>query len=158
MTKILKLSLPMVATAALLGVGGCATEGLGNADYSRTQARGEQHIRAGVVEYVRPVKIEGTNTGVGAMAGASLGGLAASEIGQGTGSIAAAIGGAVLGAVAGQMAEAALTKEEGLEITVELDSGKKIAVTQAADEMFRVGDRVRILGNGETTRVTHENR
>jgi outer membrane lipoprotein SlyB len=40
------------------------------------------------------------------------------------------------------------------EITVLLDSGKYIAVVQGADELFRAGDRVRVL-SGRTTRVTH---
>jgi outer membrane lipoprotein SlyB len=30
-----------------------------------------------------------------------------------------------------------------------------LAVTQGADEAFRAGDRVRILSDGATTRVTH---
>lgn len=45
--------------------------------------------------------------------------------------------------------------QNGIEITVRLDSGRLIAITQAADESFRVGDRVRVLSGGGTTRVSH---
>jgi outer membrane lipoprotein SlyB len=148
---------PMLSllAAALLAVAGCANEGLGGGDYSRAQTRGEQTVRLGVVESVRSVKIEGTRSGVGAVAGAGVGGLAGSEVGGGRGSIAGAIGGAILGGIAGQAVEQAGTKQEGVEITVKLESGKLIAVTQAADERFNIGDRVRILSGGGVTRVSH---
>jgi len=66
-----------------------------------------------------------------------------------------AVLGSVAGGVAGQAAEQAATRQPGLEITVKLDSGRMIAVTQAADENFRPGDRVRVLSDGRTARVTH---
>ena len=47
-----------------------------------------------------------------------------------------------------------MTKKPGLEITVKLDSGRMIAVTQEADEDIRPGDRVRILSGSGVTRVT----
>jgi outer membrane lipoprotein SlyB len=148
---------PLLAllAAALLAVGGCANEGLGGGDYTRGQTRGEQTVRLGVVEQVRSVKIEGTHSGVGAVAGAGLGGLAGSEVGGGRGSIAGALGGAIIGGIAGQAAEQVGTKQAGVEITVKLESGKLIAITQAADERFNVGDRVRILSGGGVTRVSH---
>lgn len=140
---------------ALLALGGCAKPGLGGGDYTRAQTRGEQTVRLGVVEQVRSVRIEGTRSGVGAVAGAGVGGLAGSEVGGGRGSIAGAIGGALLGGIAGQAVEQAGTKQEGVEITVKLEGGKLIAITQAADERFNVGDRVRILSGGGVTRVSH---
>ena len=51
-------------------------------------------------------------------------------------------------------AEEAVTRKDGVEITVKLDSGRVLAITQAADEEFRVGDRVRVLTGGGVTRVT----
>jgi outer membrane lipoprotein SlyB len=149
--------LPIVtlAAAALMAVAGCASEGLGGGDYSRTQTRGEQTVRMGVVDQVRAVKIEGTRSGLGAVAGAGLGGLAGSEVGGGRGSIAGAVGGAIIGGIAGQAVEQAGTKQDGVEITVKLDSGRLIAVTQGADEQFQVGDRVRVLSGGGVTRVSH---
>ncbi|CAK0760320.1 Outer membrane lipoprotein pcp [Gammaproteobacteria bacterium] len=150
------ISIPSLALVGLLTMTGCATPGLGSGDYARAQARGEQTIRLGVVESIRKVRLEGTETGVGTIAGAGLGGLAGSRIGQGSGSVAAAIGGAVLGGIAGHAIEQTTTKQEGLEITIMLDNGKMIAVTQAADEPFRIGDRVRVLSDHRgVTRVAH---
>ena len=63
--------------------------------------------------------------------------------------------GAVLGGVAGQAIEEKTTKKEGLEITVKLDSGQIIAVTQEADEQFRAGEKVRVLSGSGVTRVSH---
>ena len=63
--------------------------------------------------------------------------------------------GAVLGGLGGAAVEETATRNKGVEITVKLDSGRLIAVTQSADETFRVGDRVRVLSGGGTTRVSH---
>ena len=144
--------------AGLLGLaavtGGCASS-LSGSDYSRDQARREQSVRMGVVESVRDVQIEGTRSGVGPAAGAVIGGVAGSNVGRGRGAIVGSVLGSVAGGVAGQAAEQASTRQMGLEITVKLDNGSLVAITQAADEAFRPGERVRILSDGRTTRVTH---
>ncbi|HEX7971513.1 MAG TPA: hypothetical protein VF501_04760 [Thiobacillus sp.] len=140
--------------AAILVLGGCAS-GTGGKDYSRDQARAAQEVQMGVVESVREVNIEGTKTPIGAGAGAVVGGVAGSTVGGGRGSIVGATVGAVLGGLGGAAAEEAVTRQKGVEITVKLDSGRLIAVTQAADEAFRVGDRVRVLSGGGATRVSH---
>jgi outer membrane lipoprotein SlyB len=80
---------------------------------------------------------------------------AGSTIGSGGGSVAAGLLGAVLGGIAGSAAENRLTQRRGLEITVRLEDGDMRAITQEADEVFRPGDRVRLLSSGGTTRVTH---
>lgn len=144
-------------TAAVLlstVLAGCAASKSGSA-YERHQARQEMTVRLGVVESVRQVALEGTKTPVGAAAGAALGGLAGSNIGRGKGATAGAIVGAVAGGVAGAAAEEQVTKKDGLEITVKLDNGQLIAVTQEADEAFHPGERVRVLKGSGATRVTH---
>lgn len=145
-------ALTLVAGSALL-LAGCPA-GLGGKDYSRTQARTVQEVQMGVVESVREVTLEGTKTPIGAGAGAVVGGVAGSTVGGGRGSVVGATVGAVLGGVGGAAAEEAITRQKGLEITVKLDSGRMIAITQAADESFQVGDRVRVLTGGGVTRVS----
>ncbi len=141
--------------AASTALSGCALPGLGGGDYSRAQARGEQTVRLGVVESVREVRIDAPReSGTGTLAGAALGGLAGSEVGGGRGSVAGAIAGAVAGGIIGQAVEKSANDRKGVEVTVMLDSGKLIAVTQEADETFRVGDRVRILSGQGVTRVS----
>ena len=145
------LALAIITTLALSG---CAS-GLGSADYGRSQARTVQEVQTGVVVGVRTVRIEGTKTPVGTLAGAAVGGIAGSQLGGGNGQIAGAVLGAVLGGIGGSAIEEKATSQTGLEITVQLDSGRTIAITQGADEQFRVGDRVRVLSGGGTTRVTY---
>jgi outer membrane lipoprotein SlyB len=144
----------MAAAVTTTVLAGCAAPGLGGGSYSREQARREQTVRMGVVESVREVKLEGTRSGIGPGAGAIAGGVAGSSIGHGRGSAVAAIAGAVVGGVAGQVAEQGLTAKRGVEVTVKLDSGQMLAIVQEADETFRPGDRVRILSDGATSRVT----
>lgn len=142
-----------VLLAAVM-LAGCA-EGLGGGSYTRDEARREQNVRLGVVESVRQVQIEGTRTIVGPAAGAVVGGIAGSTVGGGRGSDVAAVLGAVVGGVAGQAIEQGTTRRTGVEVTVKLDSGALVAIVQEADETFRAGDRVRILSDGRTSRVTH---
>jgi outer membrane lipoprotein SlyB len=151
----MKFAIPTVVAAALATViTGCAAPGLGSGTYSREQARREQTVRMGVVESVREVKLEGTRSGIGPGAGAVAGGIAGSSIGHGRGSALGAVAGAVVGGVAGQAAEQGFTAKRGVEVTVKLDTGQMLAVVQEADETFRPGDRVRILSDGATSRVT----
>lgn len=142
---------PVLLTATAL-IAGCVSQQSGDV-YSRSQAMQAQTVQMGTVTAVRTVRIEGTKSGVGAVAGGIAGGVAGSTIGSGKGSTLAALGGAALGAVGGAVAEEKITKKTGLEITVQLDSGSMIAVVQEADVMFSVGERVRVLTGGGTTRV-----
>lgn len=147
----LKLTAALLAAIALTG---CASSKSGSA-YTREQARQEMHVRLGVVESVREVTLEGTNTGTGTVAGAAIGGLAGSNMGGGKGHIVGAIIGAVAGGVAGSAIEEGVTKKNALEITVKLDNGQLTAIVQEGDEQFHPGEKVRILSNGRSSRVTH---
>lgn len=140
--------------AAIVSLAGCAS-GTGGKDYSRAQTRTVQEVQMGIVESVREVNIEGTKTPIGAGAGAVVGGVAGSTVGSGKGSVVGAAVGAVLGGLGGAAIEEGVTRNKGVEITVKLDSGRLIAITQSADETFQAGDRVRVLSGGSTTRVSH---
>jgi outer membrane lipoprotein SlyB len=113
--------------------------------YSRDQARTVHDVYDGTVIYVRPVQIEGTKSGLGTIAGGALGAVVGHTIGGGTGKAVATVAGGVAGAVAGSAVEEGVTRQNGLEITVELENGDTIAIVQAADEQFDVGDQVRVL-------------
>lgn len=147
------VAVAFIATTTLL-LAGCPA-GVGGKDYSRSQTRSVQEVQMGVVESVREVLIEGTKTPIGAGAGAVVGGVAGSSVGGGRGSVIATTVGAVLGGLGGAAAEEAVTRQKGIEVTVKLDSGRMLAITQAADEAFQVGDRVRVLTGGGVTRVSH---
>jgi outer membrane lipoprotein SlyB len=112
-------------------------------------------VKTGVVESVRQVKLEGTKSPVGTVAGGAVGGIAGSSIGSGRGSAIGAVIGAVAGGLAGSAVEEVATRKDGIEITVKLDGGGLIAIVQEADETFQLGEKVRIIENGETSRVSH---
>jgi outer membrane lipoprotein SlyB len=150
----MKHSILATALIAATLLAGCAASQSGSA-YERRQARQEMSVRLGVVESVRRVTVEGTKSPVGSVAGAGVGAIAGSNIGRGRGSTAGAIVGAVVGGVAGSAIEEQVTSKDGLEITVKLDNGQLIAVTQEADEAFHPGERVRVLKGSGATRVTH---
>lgn len=144
----------VAALLAAVTLAGCASSQSGSS-YGRATTRQEMTVRLGVVESVRPVTIEGSQSAVGTLGGAAIGGIAGSNMGKGKGSSVGAVLGAVLGGVAGQAAEESMTKKEGIEVTVKLDNGQMIAVVQEADEQFRPGDKVRVLSNGGQSRVSH---
>lgn len=146
----------IISGFCLLMLAGCATQPNSGTIYRSSEAGREQSVRTGTVESVRNVLIDKGQNGVGTLAGGALGGLAAgSNIGSGTGAIAASIIGMVAGGVAGQHIETNVTRRPGVEITVRMDNGNLRAITQDADEPFRVGERVRLVSSGRTTRVTH---
>jgi outer membrane lipoprotein SlyB len=150
--KMKKIFVVFLVPALLAG---CAS-GLGSGDYERREARRVQEVKMGVVESIRSVKLEGTESGVGTIAGGAIGGIAGSNVGGGKGSAIGAVLGAVAGGVAGKAIEEASTRKPGIEITVRLDSGRTVAVVQEdTGESFNRGDRVRMLESGGQARITH---
>jgi outer membrane lipoprotein SlyB len=149
--------LACAAASAILSatLAGCAQPSPSGSVYDSYQTMNEQSVRTGVVESVRNVTIANPETGVGTMSGAALGGLAGAQAGGGNGQAAMGILGAVAGGILGQHVENKANNRAGFEITVRLENGELRAITQLADEMFRPGERVRLLSNGYTTRVTH---
>ena len=149
--RILNLTIALLATVTLAGCAG----GLGGGDYQRAEARRVISVRMGVVESVRPVKLEGTKSPVGTLGGAAVGGIAGSTIGQGKGAAIGAVLGAVAGGLAGSAAEEGITRKQGIEVTVKMDNGEMLAVVQEdGGEKFMPGERIRLLQDGRTTRVT----
>lgn len=147
-TRLLTVGLLTVFLAA------CASSNSGSV-YSRDEARKVQTVKTGVIESVRQVKLEGTKSPVGTIAGGAVGGIAGSSVGGGRGSAIAAVIGAVAGGLAGSALEEGITRKDGVELTVKLDGGGMIAIVQEADEVFTAGEKVRILETGGVARVSH---
>lgn len=133
---------------------GCMTDSTGTT-YSSREARRIQQVSFGAITELQYVKLEGTEGAVGTVAGAAIGGIAGSSVGGGKGSDIAAILGGVAGGVLGNMVEKEVTTQQGIEMTIRLDSGKYISVVQEADPQasLQVRDQVKILTQGNTTRV-----
>ncbi|MDQ6685189.1 MAG: glycine zipper 2TM domain-containing protein [Pseudomonadota bacterium] len=105
---------------------------------------------------VRPVTVEGSQSGVGVGAGAITGGVAGSSIGRGNGSFVGAVIGAVAGGVIGNAIERGATQENAVEILVQLRNGERRAVVQGATgDRWAPGDAVVLVTTGGRTRVSH---
>jgi outer membrane lipoprotein SlyB len=154
---LLKARLYLVVVLSSAVLAGCAQPTLTGTTFSRDEVRQAQTVQMGYVESSTFVVIEGRTGGiVGAGTGAALGGIAASGIGGGRGRDMATVAGAVAGGIAGQRVEESVSRRQGVEITVRLDNGSLISVVQEVDQnqIFEPGDRVRVLGQGRTVRVT----
>lgn len=150
MKKTVSLAAAALAVAML---GGCATNplmGTGTPQasaqgYTMQGAQSVQSVQLGTVIAVHAVVIAGQGSGAGAIGGALAGGALGHEIGNGTGQKLATIAGALAGLMGGQALEGAASKESGLLVTVKLDDGRMLAITQAADVQLTVGERVQVL-------------
>jgi len=138
----------------LLAITGCALSSSGKS-YPRYETRTAHDVAYGEVVETRRVQIEGDASIIGVWGGAEVGRAIGGTVDHGdTRRVARAVG-SVAGAVAGEAIERKITEEEGLEITVRLDTSGTIAVVQAQDVEFTPGERVRVLfGPGGSARVS----
>lgn len=146
----MKTSLMALALAAALAA--CTTT---SPDViQRGDANRLSSVQDAVVINVRPVVVDGTQSGVGGAAGAVVGGVAGSGASNGrTGAVVGVIG-AVVGAVVGNAIERGATSEAAVEIMVQLRNGERRAIVQAqGGENFQPGDQVVLVSTGATTRV-----
>ena len=139
--------------AVVLGTAGCVPPASGRY-YTRQEARVAWDVHYGKVTAVDEVVIEGQRTALGRVGGGLIGYEVGRTVGEDSGEDVAGAVGAVAGAVAGQAIEERATREDGWQITVDLDSGREIAVVQARDQSFQVGERVRVyMRHGGAARV-----
>ncbi|MGZ5249530.1 MAG: glycine zipper 2TM domain-containing protein [Caldimonas sp.] len=104
---------------------------------------------------VRPVTIEGSQSGIGTTAGAVAGGVAGSTIGGHRDSIVGGVLGAVVGGVVGNAVERGATRENAVEIIVQLRNGERRAIVQAnGNEGWAVGEPVVLVTTAGRTRVS----
>ena len=134
----------------------CYPQELTGDTYSRNEAGQAQTVKRGTVESVRYVKLQGGSSD-GTIIGGIAGGVLGNQVGGGSGRTLATLGGAGLGAVAGGATEQKIKNRQGVELTVDLDGGRTISVTQEANprESFSVGDRVRVIYGSGRARVSH---
>lgn len=104
---------------------------------------------------IRPVVVDGRQTGMGATAGGVVGGVAGSSVGGRRESVVVGVLGALAGAVAGNAIERAGTREDAVEILLQLPGGERRAIVQAqGNENLVAGDAVILVTTGGKTRVT----
>ena len=111
----------------------------------------------GFILSVRDVKIQGTESGVGAAAGATAGGLAGSTLGGSTATRAlGGLGGAVIGGIVGHTTENLITGGDASEFIVQPDAGEPYAIVQVNNEELKAGERILIIESGKL-RIVRDN-
>jgi outer membrane lipoprotein SlyB len=101
----------------------------------------------GTVESVSVVNTSGSSSGAGAVLGGVVGGVLGNQVGDGDGKKVATVAGVVGGAVAGNAIEKNMTKQS-YQVTVRMDDGRRLTVTQGTvSSGLRAGSR-EILDNG----------
>ena len=148
---------PVIVVSVIAATGSGCVSNLTGDSYSRDEARASQRVEFGTIEHLRDVRIEGTKTVIGPAVGATVGAVAAGDIGDGKGSDIAQVLGGVAGGAVGAAVEEGITRRDGVEITVRFDDGHRIAVVQEVDSgaAFRVGDEVRVLYLDGRTRIAY---
>jgi outer membrane lipoprotein SlyB len=118
--------------------------------YDQSEMGSPEYFKKGVILSVRDVEIKGTESGAGAVAGASVGGLAGSTLGGNTATKAlGALGGAVVGGLLGLGTEDLITSGSASEFIIQPDKGEPYAVVQVNDEDLKSGERVLIMDSGK---------
>lgn len=121
----------------------------------RGDAQRLSSVQDATVLSVRSVTVDGTQSGTGSVAGGVIGGVAGSSVGGRREGIVVGVLGAVVGAVAGNAIERAGTREDAVEILLQLRNGERRAIVQAkGDENLYPGDAVILVTTGGKTRVT----
>jgi len=143
-------SIPIIAVA--LALGACATSNPNVVPVYHAQR--VSHVYDATVLAVRPVTIDGSQSGVGAGAGAIVGGIDGSAIGGGNGAAIAAVLGAVVGGVAGNAIERDSTTQNGVEIIVQMRDGQRRAVIQGVTgDAWAPGDPVIVIVTDGNARI-----
>jgi len=150
MNKMIKT---LTAAAALAFVAACSTT---SPDVvQRGDAQRLATVQDATVLSVRNVTVDGSQSGAGGATGAVIGGVAGSSRSSGKEQAVIGVVGAVAGAVIGNAIERNATREDAVEILLQMKSGERRAIVQAkAGENFNAGDAVVLVTTGGKTRVT----
>lgn len=152
MTHPLKSTTLAILMAASLALAACTTT---SPDVvSRSEAQRLSTVVDAVVLSSRPVVVEGQQSGLGAAAGSVAGGVAGSGVGGRREAVVVGVLGAVIGGVIGNAVERGTTREDAIEILVQLKNGDRRSVVQAkASETFNPGDSVLLINTAGKVRV-----
>ena len=128
----------------------------GNGTHGINAKTPQEPPQLGMVESVTPIELPNEGGNAGAFIGGTAGAVGGANTGNGRGSVAASILGGVLGGMAGDALQNSGT-HPGVEIWVRLDDGKSVVARQSQDRnnVFRIGDRVRVVHDRNGTRIEH---
>jgi outer membrane lipoprotein SlyB len=145
-----KLLIALAVTATLAACSTTSPDVIQKGDAQRMS-----QVQDATVLSIRPVVVEGNQSGIGGTAGAVAGGVAGSTVGGHREHVVVGVLGAVAGAVIGNAVERYSTREEAVEVLVQLKNGERRAIVQAkGNETLVAGDAVILVSTGGKTRVT----
>ena len=151
MQRFLKLA---TSTAVVVALAACASSSPDVIQRGDTQRMAQ--VQDGVVLSVRNVVVDGSQSGIGAGVGGvvgAIGGYAGSGVSREAQVLGVLAG--VAGAAAGNAIERFSTKENAVEILVQLKGGERRAIVQAkGNELLAAGDSVIMVTTGGKVRVT----
>ncbi|WAC73036.1 hypothetical protein OU995_26600 [Roseateles sp. SL47] len=103
---------------------------------------------------VRPVTVDGSQSGAGAVTGGVVGAIAGGSVGGHRDGMVVGVLGAVAGAALGNAVERSATKEEAVELLLQMRNGERRAIVQAkGNEAWQPGEPVILVTTGGRTRV-----
>lgn len=151
MIRFLKMGVTAAAVAVLVACASSSPDVIQRGDAQRMA-----QVEDAVVLSVRTVTVDGNQSGAGAAVGGvvgAIGGYGGSGVQREAQVLGVLVG--VAGAAAGNAIERFATREEAVEILVQLKGGDRRAIVQAkAAEVFAAGDAVVIVTTGGKVRVT----
>lgn len=101
----------------------------------------------GSVTDIKTVQVKGEGTGLGVVAGGVLGGVLGNQVGGGRGKDIATVAGVAGGAYAGHQVEKNARSKTSHQVIVQLQSGNSRTFSYGSATGFKVGDRVKVVGN-----------
>ena len=119
----------------------CQPVNQGSRTFTTNQDQPSMRAFNGKILHVDEVQIQRDETGPGAVAFEVLGGVVDSPIGGGRGTTLATIG----GTAAGTAAERTRRMRPAWELEVELEDNTVLVIVQEQDDVFKVGDHVRVI-------------
>ena len=98
-------------------------------------------VHQGIVIGIRDVAVKGEKS----RAGGTVGSIAGSVLGAGTIPYVGSLLGSMVGGAVGSSTDEELSKKPGHEISLKLENGEQVTVTQLATTTFNVGDEVKLV-------------
>jgi len=119
------------------------------------EAQRMSHLSDATILSVRPVTIDGYQTGAGAGIGAIAGGVAAANAASYHNSGWAGFLGAIAGGLLGNAVERSATTQNAVELLLQMRNGERRSIVQATgNEAWMVGEPVVLVTTGGRTRVS----
>lgn len=116
--------------------------------YSGAAVQQANKVEQGVVVGVREVAVSVTG-GVGAITGATAGGITGAQVGTGAISALSALGGTLLGGVVGATAEKVASDTRAFEYIVRKPNAELVSVTQKDEKPLDIGARVLVIAGSQ---------